>query len=338
MMKKNYKKIIVILIFILLIILSIKSSIMREVYYLIFVSFIVAYILKPLHMKLVKKGLNKRVSAIVLLVGFFAVFIMLLIFLIPIMFKENININGTAGKFQNLINEFSEKIKFLSNNKTFYMIIDTTYKKFDRQLSSFITNLIDGLVNVSEDILSFAVVPIIVYYFLADADNIYNKLLIIFPAKSRLVIKKISKDTDKILGRYIVGQLALCLVVGILTLIILMLFHVDFPIILSLFNAIFNIIPYFGPIFGALPAIIVALFNSPKIGLWTALALLAIQQIEGNIISPKITGDSVDMHPLAVIVLVIIGNKVGGFLGMVLAVPIAVVIKVVHDDLYYYLF
>lgn len=337
-MKKNYKKIIILIFVILILIVSVKNSIMREIYYLIFVSFIVSYILKPIHLILINKGVNKRFSAILLLLLFFATFILLIIFIVPLIFKENIDIDGTAGKFQLVIDKLNNKIKFLSNNKTFYVVLETAYKRFDKALSGFIANLIDGLMNISEDIISFAVVPIIVYYFLADADNIFNKIVILFPAKSRIAIKKISKEIDKILGKYIAGQLLLCLIIGILTLIILLVLHVDFPIILSLCNAVFNIIPYFGPILGAIPAIVVATFISPKLGLWTAILLVAIQQVEGNIISPKITGDSVDMHPLTVIILVIIGGKIGGFAGMVLAVPIAVIIKVVYEDLYYYLF
>ena len=113
---------------------------------------------------------------------------------------------------------------------------------------------------------------------------------------------------------------------------------VEFPLILSLINGVFNIIPYFGPIFGAIPAIFIALLISPKTALYTALWLFALQQIEGSLLSPKIIGDSISMHPLTVIFLLIIGGELGGVLGMILAVPVGVVIKVICEDLNYYLF
>jgi len=152
------------------------------------------------------------------------------------------------------------------------------------------------------------------------------------------MVRKILDDIDKVLGRYIISQFMLCLIIGVLTFIILIFLRVDFPVILSLLNAIFNIIPYFGPLFGAIPAVIMALLKSPKTAMYTALWLYGIQQIEGNIISPKVTGDSVSMHPLLVILLLIIGGKLGGFVGMVLAVPIGVAIKVIYEDLNYYIF
>jgi predicted PurR-regulated permease PerM len=152
------------------------------------------------------------------------------------------------------------------------------------------------------------------------------------------MIKRIIGDIDKILGRYIISQFVLCAIIGILTFVVLIALRVEFPIILSVLNALFNIIPYFGPLFGAIPAVLVALLHSTKTALWTAALLYIIQQIEGNIISPKITGDSVSMHPLVVIILLIVGGKLGGFLGMVLAVPVGVVIKIIYEDLNYYLF
>lgn len=113
---------------------------------------------------------------------------------------------------------------------------------------------------------------------------------------------------------------------------------IDFPIILSVLNAFFNIIPYFGPIFGAIPAIAIALIQSPEKALWTAVCLYVLQQIEGNILSPKVTADSISMHPLVVILLLIIGGEIAGFIGMVLAVPLGVIIKVMYEDLNYYMF
>ncbi len=86
------------------------------------------------------------------------------------------------------------------------------------------------------------------------------------------------------------------------------------------------------------PAVIVALMISPAKALWVLIGMILIQQIEGNILSPKITGDSIEMHPFVIIVLLLIGDKFGGFIGMIVVVPIAVVIKVLYDDINYYLF
>lgn len=337
-MKKAYKYLIILLLLFILIYLSVKSPVVKELYYLICISFILAYSLRPLLLVLMNRGMNRRFAAVLILLIFIILALGAFIVVIPSLFKESLNVNNTLIKIQKFIENFYERIKPLSSNKTVYVILDSIYSKSNSMLIDIFNKMFNYILSLGENMLSLAVVPLVVYYFLADGDVIFNRILVIFPMKSRNMIKKILDDIDKILGRYIISQFVLCAIIGILTFIVLLALHVDFPIILSVLNALFNIIPYFGPLFGALPAVLVALLYSSKTALWTAVWLYLIQQIEGNIISPKITGDSVSMHPLIVIILLIIGGKLGGFLGMVLAVPVGVVIKIIYEDLNYYLF
>ncbi|WP_010236017.1 AI-2E family transporter [Clostridium arbusti] len=221
-----------------------------------------------------------------------------------------------------------------SDNKIFFIV----YNKIDFIVRGLINNLIDLSVKIGQNILAIAVIPVISYYFLSDGENIKNKFLRLFSIKWRNIIRKILNDVDKSLSRYIVGQLTLSAIISILTFGILFFLKVDYPVILSVLNGVFNIIPYFGPVFGAIPAIIVAFMESPKVALFTAIWLYILQLIEGNIICPKITGDSINMHPFLVIILLLIGEKIGGFIGMILIIPIAVVIKVIYEDLNYYFY
>ena len=107
---------------------------------------------------------------------------------------------------------------------------------------------------------------------------------------------------------------------------------------MSILNGIFNIIPYFGPILGGIPVIFVALLDSTSKGIITTIVILIIQQIEGNLLSPKITGDSTNMHPLIIVILLLIGEKIGGVIGMIFIIPLAVIFKVMYEDINYYLF
>ncbi len=337
-MKKVYKYLIIILILLTVIYLSVKSPVVKEIYNLICIAFIIAYSLRPLLIVLVNRGINIRLAAILIISVFIALTVGAFIIVIPSLFKESLNINNTLFKIQTFIESFYDRIKPLSSNKTVYVILDSIYTKSNGIIIDIFNKIFNFILSLGENMLSLAVVPLVVYYFLADGDIIFNRILVIFPSNSRNMIRKTIGDIDKILGRYIISQFVLCAIIGVFTFLILIILHVDFPIILSVLNALFNIIPYFGPLFGAIPAVLVALLYSPKTALWTAVLLYIVQQIEGNIISPKITGDSVSMHPLVVIILLIIGGKLGGFLGMVLAVPIGVVIKVIYEDLNYYLF
>jgi predicted PurR-regulated permease PerM len=337
-MNKAHKYILILIAIFFIAFLCLKISMIREIIYLLFISFTIAYTLKPIQKTIEQRGIKKKIAAVVLICTLIIIIMAIFLLVIPSVFKESLNISSTIDNIQKIIDGFYLKLKPMNNNKTIYRIIDNLYGKINNQMISLFSKIFDSILNIGQNIVSIAVIPIIAYYFLSDGDNIGNKLLNFFPIKSRNMIKKISGDIDKILGRYIVSQLLLCVFIGVITFVILIILHIDFPIILSVLNAFFNIIPYFGPVFGAVPAIFIAFVKSPEKAIWLTIWLYVLQQIEGNILSPKITGDSVNMHPLIVIILLIAGGKVAGFLGMIVAIPIGVIIKVIYEDLNYYLF
>ncbi|MBV4418681.1 AI-2E family transporter [Clostridium tyrobutyricum] len=317
----------------------IHNPILKEISYLIIISFLVAYTLKPFQKKLIDIGINKSISGLILIGGIIFVVAGSLFVIIPYFMKDNLNIRNALNSIQNLIDAIYIKLKPAKNNDTtFYIISSNLYDKLNTVIQKLSVKICDTAVNLSGSLLYLIIVPIIVYYFLADGKHIKHSLLSLFPVKSRSSIVKIGCHVDKILGRYILSQLILSLFVGIVTFIILILLKVDFPFILSLINAFFNIIPYFGPIFGAIPAIFLAFTNSPKTAVEVIICLYVLQQLEGNILCPKITGDSISMHPLTVIILLLLGGKIAGFIGMVAAVPLGAAIKVIYKDLNYYIF
>lgn len=335
---KKIRYIVIIIISIIIMFVAFKNTIIKEVLFLIFISFIISYTLKPINNRIIKLGVNRKLSSTLLIVLLFLIFIMAAAFMIPSIIRESFNINYKVNDIEIYVEHIYEKFKPLRSNKTMYVVLDDVYGRFNNVITKVFSKLMESALNFGANIFDYALIPIIAYYFLSESDRISNVLLNIFPLKSRNLIKNIALDIDKILSRYIASQLFLCFIIGIATFIILIALKVDFPVILSLLNAFFNIIPYFGPIFGAVPIILVSLLKSPQTAIYTTIGMIIIQQIEGNLLSPKITGDSVSMHPLVVIILLIIGEKSGGFLGMILAVPIAVVIKVLYEDLNYYLF
>ncbi|WP_291632808.1 AI-2E family transporter [Clostridium sp.] len=342
MKKINKKKIVMIILsiifFVVIFFIAIRIPLIKQLINLVFISFILSYILKPLYMILIKKGVNKKAASALIIVGLLGLILLTFIVVIPSIFREGLNIDKSINELEYYLTNANMKIKVLNTNKVISGIMNTIYHKANAQILVISGKIFESIMGMGENIITYMVSPLIIYYFLCDSENMINKTLIAFPPESRNVIKKIIADIDKVLSRYIMSQLILCGIITIATFLILLIMKVDFPLILSLINGVFNIIPYFGPIFGVIPAILIGLLSSPKTALYTALWLFALQQLEGSILSPKIIGDSISMHPLTVIILLIIGGEVGGILGMILAVPLGVVIKVVYEDLNYYLF
>ncbi|MBD7910355.1 AI-2E family transporter, partial [Clostridium cibarium] len=299
---------------------------------------LIAYILVP-----IRNFINERtkvknsIISIVLILFLITIFVISLILLIPSIFREINNLGPVIKRITMLIEEKLENSRYF--NSTFVKFI---YEESKVKIGGFLSFLsresIEYIISISEHMLSMAVVPVVTYYFLTENKEINAKFLNLVPLKKRRVTKIIISDINRLLSRYIGSQLVLSAIVGVVTFIVLIALKVKFSIGLSILNGILNIIPYFGPIFGAAPIVFIALLDSPTKGLWTGIALLILQQIEGNILSPKITGDSINIHPLMIIILLIIGENFGGFIGMLVAVPIGVIIKVIWEDINYYIF
>jgi len=183
-------------------------------------------------------------------------------------------------------------------------------------------------------ILGFVVIPFWLFYILQDEKKVKDGAIGLFPERLRPDILAMARLVDDVLSAYIRGQLLLMLFVGTMATIATGLIGVPFFILLGFVAGLFEVLPYIGPILGAIPAVLVALLNEPVTAIYVIIAYFAIQQVENLILVPRIAGNSVKLHPAVVMVVLVIGNQVGGFLGMVAAVPIAAIIRDVFKYLY----
>ncbi|WP_455809972.1 AI-2E family transporter [Clostridium butyricum] len=327
-----------ILIIVIFISLYLFNSSIKEIVNIIFISFSLSYVLNPAKEFLMTKlKVNKRTSSLIIILIVVGLIIGGITVMLPSFVDELASVGDVFDNVEKFYNNIADKFN-LNSIPGINSIYNSIVEKGNGLLTSVSDNLLDYILEVSSKILSLAVIPIIIYYFMCDGDRLFSRMMLILPTNKREVTQNIVMDINKVLKRYISGQLYLCGIIGILTFILLLSLQIKFPLWIAIFNALFNIIPYFGPIFGMVPAVIVALMISPAKALWVLIGMILIQQIEGNILSPKITGDSIEMHPFVIIVLLLIGDKFGGFIGMIVVVPIAVVIKVLYDDINYYLF
>lgn len=162
-------------------------------------------------------------------------------------------------------------------------------------------------------------------FFLGLWDRLVDGLL---PARRANGLRTVLSDVDQVFSRFLRGQLLDALIVAIFASIVLTVIRLDFAVLLGCFAGLTNVIPYFGPVFGAIPAVIVALLTGGVAkALLTIVAFVVIQQIDSNIIYPKVVGSSTGLHPVFVLLSVTFGGYFWGIAGMVLAVPVAGCLK-----------
>jgi predicted PurR-regulated permease PerM len=183
-------------------------------------------------------------------------------------------------------------------------------------------------------IIGMVVIPFWLFYLLHDESQVKEGVMRALPKQLRADVRCMASLIDDVLSAYIRGQLLLCLFVGGLATIALFIIGVPFALLLGLIAGIFEILPYVGPILGAIPAIVVALLADPWSALWVAIAFFGIQQVENLVLVPRISGESVKLHPAMVMVVLVVGNELAGFWGMLIAVPVTAVLRDVFKYLY----
>jgi predicted PurR-regulated permease PerM len=201
-------------------------------------------------------------------------------------------------------------------------------------LQEGVTRTVSVISSTISFFLGILVIPFWLFYILNDAAKFRESALDLIPDKIELDLLNILRITDDIFSAYIRGQLLLCLFIGALATIGLLIVGVDFALLLGLIAGAFEILPFVGPILGAIPALIVAVLQSPITALWTLVVFIIIQQIENILLVPKVAGESVKLHPALIMVVLVVGNEALGLWGMLLAVPLAAVIRDVFKYLY----
>jgi predicted PurR-regulated permease PerM len=182
--------------------------------------------------------------------------------------------------------------------------------------------------------LGILVIPFWLFYILNDETRVRESVLDLIPDRIEPDLLNILHITDDIFSAYIRGQLLLCFFIGAMATIGLLIVGVDFALLLGLIAGAFEVLPFVGPILGAIPALIVAVLQSPMTALWTLVVFIVIQQLENLLLVPKIAGESVKLHPALIMVVLVVGNEALGLWGMLLAVPLTAVIRDVFKYLY----
>ncbi len=184
---------------------------------------------------------------------------------------------------------------------------------------------------VAAAVLSLFLVPILTFYLLRDWDTIMTHLGALIPSRQRDTVVKLARDTDEVLGGFLRGQLLVMLALSVIYSVGLSLVGLKFAIAIGVVSGLVSFVPYLGFVFGiGLAALTVALEPNP---LWLMIGVIATftiaQLLEGSILTPKLVGDRIGLHPVLIIFAIAAGGQLFGFFGILLALPAAAVLSVV---------
>lgn len=197
------------------------------------------------------------------------------------------------------------------------------------KLGVWLQERLSGIGASLTSMVDWLLAPVLAFYFLKEWERIKGWILGVFSVRAQGDLVYLGGEIHKIIKGFLKGNLFTSLVVGVLTYIALALLGLDFPGILGLLAGLGNLIPYFGAIISTVPVVLLCLLQAPWKGVAAVVLVVLIQQLESNVLTPRILGESLDLPPLTIILALILGGEFFGILGMFMAAPVAAIIKAV---------
>jgi len=299
------------------------------------IAMIISYVLNPIVNLLNARRVPRTAAVLLIYAVFFVSITVILMNLIPVFVKQ--------------LKELDEYLPQLGFKAQYYMDsvnrsellppsvregLNQAIREVERSVSESISRFVEHIGSTINAVFVGFIVPFLVFYILKDFKLIERTALAIVPKKHRLESIRLLIDIDQALGNYVRGQFIVCVVIGVLAYIGYWLIGMPYPLLLASIVALFNIIPYLGPFLGAAPALLMAATISLKMVALVAVVNIVVQTLESNVISPQVVGRKLHMHPLVIIFVLLVGGELAGIVGLILAVPMFAVIKVVFQHLY----
>lgn len=304
-------------------------------------AFLIAYILNPLMVMLEKRTKLKRIWSLLIVYIFLLGLVTLIITIVSPSIGESFgniadNLPDYFETTEKWLLEQSHRLSFLDTNDVLTFLeenINDIITQLSTNLSAALQETFKQLFSITSALINFALGLIISIYLLKDkeffAKQLKRLIYALFDREKAEYILSLGIELNKVFSKYIIGKLIDSIIIGILCFIGLLILQVPHALILSAIVGITNMIPYFGPFIGMVPAAIITLFYSPIKALGVVIFIFALQQFDGLYLGPKILGTQVGLKPFWVISAIIIGGALFGVFGMLLAIPVTGMIKVV---------
>lgn len=341
-------------------------SVMMGVLQPILIGAVLGYLFNPL-MRRIDEGLcglilpkvNKKdkvkrtirtVSSILTLLIFLTLFGLIIYMIVPALIQSIMNlVNTMSANVENFI-EWYNNLQFLGKHDgdwETYLLKATDYLENWFQTSilpkmnSYVQTLTMSAINVVVALKNIIIGLIVSVYVLIEKEHfegLAKKIIFaIVPTRQANMLVHTAHRVDEIFGGFIIGKIIDSIIIGIICFIGCRILRMPYTLLVSVIVGVTNVIPFFGPLIGAVPCVIIVTITDPMHGLYLLLFILALQQVDGNIIGPKILGDSTGLSSFWVIFAIMVGSGLFGFVGMLFGVPVFAVIYYLIQQLISYL-
>ena len=293
----------------------------------------VAYCLDPVADRLQRFGLSRLVSTTVITLVAMLAFVLAILLITPLLIEQSFALFNTAPAitaevWSFLTTHFPDLLDDSSTMRRSLTSLGETIQSRGADLVNGLASSVNSVVNI---LVLIVIAPIVSFYLLLDWDNLVAKIDELVPRDHVENVRHLGSQIDATLASFIRGQGTVCFIQGFYYAIALMLAGLNYGVVVGFLAGLISFIPYVGALVGGGLALGLALFQFW--GDWTSISIIAVifmvgQVLEGNFLTPKLVGDSVGLHPVWLIFALSVFGSLFGFVGMLVAVPIAAIIGV----------
>ncbi|KID41338.1 AI-2E family transporter [Fructilactobacillus fructivorans] len=307
------------------------------------------YMLNPIVNLLMKikitktKKINRTWATAIVFLIVIGVIVYMVFSFVPRLITQVANMVGAAPEFAKQGQELLTKVTRYGFLKKvdWRPIVDKLQSSYSSYLKTVLANLtssVGSIISMATNVVVTAItVPVILFYMLKDGNKLLPSIEKLMPALSKHHQKQtvtLLKKMNHTLSRYIGGQVIECLFVGTFTSLGYVLIGQKYALLLGVFAGLCNIIPYVGPYIGIIPSLFVAFSDNIMQVIWVIVVVIIVQQIDGNLVYPNVIGKSLKIHPLTIIIILLAAGHIAGLFGMILAIPVYAIAKVIIEYCY----
>ena len=303
-----------------------------------FIAFALAYLLDPVTDRLESLKISRTFAVLVLMAGVFSLVTGIGLLIFPLLKLQAEHLVSNLPNYVAIMQEWMypllgvvgepEKIQGILNREL--LKVGELPLKVISSITSILWSSVAGLFSFILLLANLVIIPVVMFYLLRDYDLINKKMLSFVPARSREQVLSLIKEVDGVLAGFVRGQLMVGLIMAGLYSIGLFFCGTPMSLFIGLLAGLASLVPYLGLVFGFVPAAILTFMQTQDWVLVFGVAgvFVVVQGLEGMIITPRIVGEKIGLHPVAIILAVLLGAEFFGLVGVIVSVPVAAALNV----------
>lgn len=307
---------------------------LREIFAIVFVAFMLAALIDPLADWFEKHKIPRGLAVLLICVVLFGAFTGMIFLLIPPILDQITEFSRDFAGYWEKISLSFASLERWGAEKGISESIRNSVVSLEAGIAKWVSGLFATITGIVGGIAAFVVILVLTFYMVVEEEAIKRIIRDLLPEKRWDYAIARGSEVKKKLGDWLRGQLVLCCIIGLFVYIGLLILGVDYALALGVFAGFTEMIPYVGPVLGAIPAVFLAFADSPVKAFFVVVFYFIIQQLENNLLVPKVMQKATGINPVVSIIALLIGVKLAGFIGVLLAIPLTTAASVFVKDFY----